>query len=117
MGNEQKGKGPQGPKMPTSNELKTYIMIIQTKLNLFRNKKIASIKQKKKEIVKSLRENNLDVAKAKMDTIIREEDMITVYDILGPLCEILKERVTYIISNSECPALFICKFKFVFMIK
>ena len=38
-----------------------------------------------------------------MDTIIREEDMITVYDILGPLCEILKERVTYILSNSECP--------------
>ena len=79
-------------------------MIIQNKLTLFRNKKIASIKQKKKEIAKSLRENNLDVAKAKMDTIIREEDMITVYDILGPLCEILKERVTYIISNTECPA-------------
>ncbi len=102
MGNEQKGK-PQAAKMPTANEIKTYIMIIQNKLNLFRNKKIASIKQKKKEIAKSLRENNLDVAKAKMDTIIREEDMITVYDILGPLCEILKERVTYILSNSECP--------------
>ena len=102
MGNEQKGK-PQAARMPTANEIKTYIMIIQNKLTLFRNKKIASIKQKKREIAKSLRENNLDVAKAKMDTIIREEDMITVYDILGPLCEILKERVTYILSNSECP--------------
>ena len=47
MGNEQKGK-PQAAKMPTANEIKTYIMIIQNKLNLFRNKKIASIKQKKK---------------------------------------------------------------------
>ena len=103
MGNEQKGKSAPAPKMPTTNEIKTYIMIIQNKLNLFRNKKIASIKQKKKEIGKYLKENNLDVAKAKMDTIIREEDMITVYDILGPLCEILKERVTYIISNTECP--------------
>ena len=100
---EQKGKGVPAPKMPTANEIKTYIMIIQNKLTLFRNKKIASIKQKKKEIAKYLKENNLDVAKAKMDTIIREEDMITVYDILGPLCEILKERVTYIISNTECP--------------
>ena len=103
MGNEQKGKGVPAPKMPTANEIKTYIMIIQNKLTLFRNKKIASIKQKKKEIAKYLKEYNLDVAKAKMDTIIREEDMITVYDILGPLCEILKERVTYIISNTECP--------------
>ena len=104
MGNEQKGKGKSSaPTMPTTNEIKTYIMIIQNKFTLFRNKKIASIKQKKKEIAKCLKENNLDVAKAKMDSIIREEDMITVYDILGPLCEILKERVTYIISNSECP--------------
>ena len=104
MGNEQKGKSKQmAPKMPTAMEIKTYIMVIQNKLTLYRNKKIASIKQKKLEIARSLKENNLDVAKAKMDTIIREEDMITVYDILGPLCEILKERVTYIISNSECP--------------
>ena len=29
----------------------------------------------------------------KMDSIIREEDMMTVYDILTPLCEMLKERV------------------------
>ena len=29
--------------------------------------------------------------------------MITCYDILGPLCEILKERVTYILTSSECP--------------
>ena len=103
MGNEQKGKAGPVQKMPSINEVKTYIMIIQNKLTLFRNKKVASIKQKKKEIVKSLKENNLDVAKAKMDTIIREEDTITVYDILGPLCEILKERVTYIMSNTECP--------------
>ena len=36
---------------------------------------------------------NLDIAKAKMESIIRLEDTITVYDILGPLCEILKERI------------------------
>ena len=39
-----------------------------------------------------------------MDSLIREEDYITAYDILSPLLEILKERVTYIITSSECPA-------------
>lgn len=39
-----------------------------------------------------------------MDSLIREEDYITAYDILTPLLEILKERVTYIITSSECPA-------------
>ena len=102
MGNEQKDKGPV-VQPPTPAEIKTFIMIAQTKLSLFRNKKIDIIKKKKLEIAKCLKENNLDVAKAKMDSLIREEDAITSYDILGPLLEILKERVTYIISSSECP--------------
>jgi hypothetical protein len=102
MGNDEKQKAPV-VQMPTPAEIKTYIMIVQTKISLFRNKKIDAIKKKKQEIAKSLRENNLDVAKAKMDSLIREEDYITAYDILGPLLEILKERVTYIITSNECP--------------
>ena len=105
MGNENQKKGKKGPTIhiPTPAEIKTYIMIAQNKLTLFRNKKIDAIRKKKQEIAKSLRENNLDVAKAKMDSLIREEDYITCYDILGPLLEILKERVTYIVTSTECP--------------
>ena len=105
MGNEQGKKGKKGPAVhvPTPSEIKTFIMIAQNKLSLFRNKKIDAIRKKKHEIAKSLRENNLDVAKAKMDSLIREEDYITSYDILGPLLEILKERVTYIVTSTECP--------------
>ena len=102
MGNEEKPKEPVVV-MPTPSEIKTYIMIAQTKLNLFRNKKLDIIKKKKNEIANCLKENNLDVAKAKMDSLIREEDYITAYDILSPLLEILKERVTYIITSAECP--------------
>ena len=105
MGNENQKKGKKGPAVhiPTPAEIKTFIMIAQNKLSLFRNKKIDAIRKKKQEIAKSLRENNLDVAKAKMDSLIREEDYITAYDILGPLLEILKERVTYIVTSTECP--------------
>ena len=31
-------------------------------------------------------------------------DMITVYDILSPLCEVLKERITYLLTATEPPA-------------
>ena len=51
----------------------------------------------------TLKQNNLDIAKAKMESIIRLEDTITVYDILGPLCEILKERITYLCEAQEVP--------------
>ena len=39
MGSDQKQKGPVVVPMPTPAEIKTYIMIAQTKLNLFRNKR------------------------------------------------------------------------------
>ena len=102
MGNDQKDTGPV-VQPPTPSEIKSYIMICQTKLGLYRNKKLENIGKKKKEIAESLKQNNLDVAKAKMDSLISEEDYITSYDILTPLLEVLKERVTYIISSSECP--------------
>ena len=104
MGNSQKNNTGPVIKIPTAAEIKTYIMIAQNRIMLFRNKKLDSIKKKKLEIVNCLKENNLDVAKAKMDSLIREEDYITAYDILSPLLEILKERVTYIITSTECPA-------------
>lgn len=88
---------------PTATEIKVYFQVIQLKLSLFRNKKVYLIKNKKNEIIKYIKEQNLDVAKAKMDSILREEDTITCYDILAPFCEILKERVTYLMSNNECP--------------
>ena len=102
MGNDQKDTGPV-VQPPTPSEIKSYIMICQTKIALYRNKKLENIGKKKKEIADSLKQNNLDVAKAKMDSLIREEDLITAYDILTPLLEILKERVTYILTSTECP--------------
>jgi len=101
MGNEQPNV--KAPKPLNATELQTYLMVTQVKLNQGRNKRIALIKKKREEIIKHLNDNNLDIAKAKMESLMREEDYITVFDILGPLCEILKEKVTYIMTSKECP--------------
>ena len=68
-------------------------MIAKYKLNLSRNKRLDTIRKKKSKIIKSLQENTLDVAKAKMDSLIIEKGLITFYDILNPLLEILKEEL------------------------
>ena len=103
MGNNNAKKGPNVLPPVRPIEVKTYVMSCQVKMNLYRNKKLNEIKKKKEEIVAALRQNNLDIAKAKMESIIRLEDTITVYDILGPLCEILKERITYLCEATEVP--------------
>ena len=104
MGNDNK-KGSSSHVAPPVRpiEIKTYVMSCQTKMSLYRNKKIYEIKKKKDEAITALRQNSLDIAKAKMESIIRLEDTITVYDILCPLCEILKERITYLCEAQEVP--------------
>ena len=68
---------------------------------LYRNKKIYEIKKEKNEVIAALKQNNLDIANAKMEIIIRLKDAITFYYILGPLFEILKERITYLCEAQE----------------
>lgn len=102
MGNDEPKKV-NLPPPPTKMEIKTFLMVCQQKFNLYRNKKVYEIKTKKNEAVNSLKQNNLDVAKAKMESVIRAEDMITVFDILGPVCEMLKEKVNYIYEAHEVP--------------
>ena len=104
MGNDnKKDKGPTVAPPVRPIEIRTYVMTCQNKMSLYRNKKVYEIKKKKDEAISALKQNNLDIAKAKMESIIRLEDTITVYDILGPLCEILKERITYLCEAQECP--------------
>ena len=92
------------PKPVTAEELKTLIKISQKRCKLYRNKKVDNIRKTEEEIANCLKSNNLDLAKAKMDNLCKFEDLVTAYDIIHPILEIIKEKCTYIISYSECPA-------------
>ena len=92
------------PKPVTADELKNLIKISQERCKLYRNKKVDNIKKTEEEIAKCLKSNNLDLAKAKMDNLCKFEDLVTAYDIIHPILEIIKEKCIYIVSNSECPA-------------
>jgi len=78
-------------------------MIVQAKLTQLRNKKVLEISKKTKEIRDLLMEKGLELAKAKMETILQEEDYITVFDILGTLLEKIKEKCSYLCLNDKCP--------------
>ena len=85
-------------------DLKILLELSQQKCLQFRNKKVNEIKKKKDEIANCLQQNNMELASAKMDNLLKIEDLITVCDILNPIFEIIKEKCVYIISSSECPA-------------
>ena len=91
-------------KPPSISELESYIELSKNELKKLRNNISGIISQKKLEIINCLKENQLEVAKAKIDSLIREEKILPIYNILLPLLEILKEKLVYIISNNECPS-------------
>ena len=90
-------------KPPTVLEVKTYIMAAEAKIKIYRQRVVSSIKKLRMEIANCLRSGNIEVAKAKMEIIIRNEDQITVYDALGPVLEILKGKVSFIFESQDCP--------------
>ena len=103
VGNSKK-KEIKAPPPPDRKEIKTIFEICSKKIALFRNKKINAIKTKKKDIIEYLKKENLDFAKTKLESLIRDEEYVTVCDILGPFLELLLERFIYIDTSNECPA-------------
>ena len=90
-------------KLPSKYEMKATILLLQKKFEVDKNKTISSIKNNYLEIEKCLKNNNLEVAKIKMDNIINKENKISSLDILIYNCEILKEKITYLMQNNKVP--------------
>ena len=64
MGNDQKKGKVQVVPPPSPAQIKTYIMVAQSKLALFRNKKIDSIKKKKKRNSKMFKRKQFRCSKS-----------------------------------------------------
>lgn len=91
------------PKTVNIHEVKTYIGLIEIKVNQQKQKKLKEISNKRKEIGKSLMNNQLEIAKLKMENIISDEDFVVALDIFSTLVEILKEKTVYLLSSNKCP--------------
>lgn len=91
------------PKTVNPIEFKNHVALVEIKIGQQRHKKIRDISNKRKEIAKSLNNNQLDIAKLKMSNIMNEENFIVALDILLTVIEQLKEKVTYLLQVDKCP--------------
>ena len=87
----------------TAEELQKLLEASKRKCVLYSNKKLNEIKNKKNEIINCLKQNNMALASAKMDNMLKDEDYVEIYKVLYSTIEIIKEKCTYIVSNKECP--------------
>ena len=68
----------------------------QARLNIHRSKKLTGIAKKKDDICKHLESGNEGNAKIWAETLINEENMVPVYDVVSTMCDQVNGRLTQI---------------------
>ena len=84
-------------KVPTAIEVKTYIMVAQNKLTLYRNKKVNLIKSKRKEIAHDIEERDhrdmtREIAPLKQaeDAVLVDSSHMTIEEVVKAIVDLCK---------------------------
>mmetsp|Transcript_8493 Transcript_8493/g.4625 ORF Transcript_8493/g.4625 Transcript_8493/m.4625 type:complete len:88 (+) Transcript_8493:83-346(+) len=70
-----------------------------TRINIHKGKKLNQIEIKKNEIAHLLKNGNEDLAKIKVESVLKDENANVIYDITNLMCEVCSERVEFLISK------------------
>ena len=90
-------------KETTPFDVKLLMLKIVKELTLYRNKKNYSKNVQIQNVLSYLRQNNLNLASVKMETVISDENYIEVCTHLIASASLLHEKYMLISSNAECP--------------
>lgn len=71
-----------------------YLRQSQARLNIYRGKKLTRIAKTKDDICKHLEMGNEVNAKIWAETLINEENMIPVFDVISTMCDQVNGRLT-----------------------
>jgi hypothetical protein len=84
-------------------ELKSLLESTQKSCNSLRSEKSESIKKKEEEMFNYMRQKNTDSAIKIADEILKEENYLTIFDVLNNMIKIIKSKCMFIITKDECP--------------
>ena len=84
-------------------ELKSLLESTQKSCNSLRSEKSESIKKKEEEMFNYMRQKNIDSAIKIADEILKEENYLTIFDVLNNMIKIIKSKCMFIITKDECP--------------
>ena len=83
--------------------LKELIEASQKEFKKYKTEKDEIIRKAKEELVNYLNSKDKNSSKEKMKIILKTEDEIIIYNILDNCLKYLKEKITSLSENKECP--------------
>lgn len=87
-------------------KIKPQLKMAVHRFQIASNKKVAQIKNQKRDIAKLLAEKphpKEEKARIRAEALIREDSTVEAYEILQLHCELLSERIKLIASEKKCP--------------
>ncbi|XP_020521146.1 uncharacterized protein LOC18431483 isoform X1 [Amborella trichopoda] len=88
------------PKATTCNIL---IVQLQCRLQLLKNKRDHAIKQLKGDVVCLLMGGHQQSAFARVEQLLKDQDILIAYDLLYTYCEFILSQIPYIRKHKDCP--------------
>ena len=82
---------------------KAHLRMAIKRVSLFTSKNTNLISQQKREVAHLLAEGKDELARVRVEGIIRQDFTIEAYEIVALHCELVAERLRYIASEEHCP--------------
>ncbi|KAH9623911.1 hypothetical protein KSS87_006336 [Heliosperma pusillum] len=87
----------------TDMDCKTALNLAKSRIKLMKNKKDAQVRQLKREIAQLLQNKQDQTARIRVEHVVREEKMLTAYEMIEIYCELIVARLPIIESQKNCP--------------
>ena len=85
------------------NKLKTLLKMACQRIKISVNKKTASSKALKNDIINLLNERKEEMARIKVESMISTDFMIESLSIIELMCELIHERINFLSKQKDCP--------------
>ncbi|KAF8036392.1 hypothetical protein BT93_C2182 [Corymbia citriodora subsp. variegata] len=82
---------------------KTALKLAASRLKLLRNKKEVLVKQMRRDLAQLLESGQDQTARIRVEHVVREEKMMTAYELVELFCELIAARLNIIESQKNCP--------------
>ncbi|KAL4290462.1 hypothetical protein GQ457_14G005750 [Hibiscus cannabinus] len=86
-----------------ASKCKKLTKLVQCRLKLLKNKRSATAKLLREDLAKVIELGHEEIAFKWAEQLVKEENMMAVYDILDRYCEFISFRMPYIRRHEDCP--------------
>lgn len=91
-----------GRKFKTS-KLKTALNLAISRLTILQNHRRAKFTIARSDLVQLLRFNHHEQALLRVEQVIKDQNMLDVYDMIHGYCQLLIQRINFIEQSNDCP--------------